>query len=65
MAIGIPAAIGGASYIQSQLFGLKPADASTLVFACLLLTRWPCWRAICRRIAPRWWTPWRPFAMSD
>jgi ABC-type antimicrobial peptide transport system permease subunit len=38
MAIGIPAAIGGARYIQSQLFGLKPADAITLVFASLLLT---------------------------
>jgi predicted permease len=38
MAIGIPAAIGGARYIQSQLFGLQPADAITLVFASLLLT---------------------------
>ena len=37
MAIGIPAAIGGARYIQSQLFGLKPADAITLMFASLLL----------------------------
>jgi len=38
MAIGIPAAIGGAGYIRSQLFGLKPADAIPLVFASLLLT---------------------------
>ncbi len=39
MAIGVPAAIGSArAYIQSQLYGLKPADAVTLVFASLLLT---------------------------
>jgi predicted permease len=38
MAIGIPAAIGGARYIQSELFGLKPADAITLVFASLMLS---------------------------
>jgi ABC-type antimicrobial peptide transport system permease subunit len=38
MAIGIPAAIGGARYIQSELYGLKPADAVSLVSASLLLT---------------------------
>jgi len=38
MAVGIPAAIRDARYIQSQLFGLKPADATTLVFASLLMT---------------------------
>ena len=38
MAIGIPTAIAGGRYIQSQLFGLKPADAVTLVLASFLLS---------------------------
>jgi hypothetical protein len=37
MAIGVPAAIAGARYIRSQLFGLRPADPLTLTLACLAL----------------------------
>jgi predicted permease len=37
MLIGVPAAIAGGRYVQSQLFGLQPADPLTLALACLLL----------------------------
>jgi len=37
MAIGVPAAVAGGRYVESQLFGLKPADPLTLAFACLAL----------------------------
>jgi predicted permease len=37
MALGVPAAIAGGRYVQSQLFGLKAADPLTLALACLAL----------------------------
>ena len=37
MAIGVPAAITGARYVRSQLFGLRPEDPLTLAVACLVL----------------------------
>ena len=41
MAISVPAAIAGARYIRSQLFGLRPADPLTLALACLALAPLP------------------------
>ena len=38
MAIGVPAALGAAKLISSQLFGLNPSDPVTLVTAVVLLT---------------------------
>jgi ABC-type antimicrobial peptide transport system permease subunit len=38
MAIGVPAALGAAKLISSQLFGLNPSDPVTLVIAVVLLT---------------------------
>jgi predicted permease len=37
IAIGVPAAMAGARYIRSQLFGLRPEDPLTLALACLAL----------------------------
>ena len=37
MALGIPAAIAGGRYVESQLFGLKAADPLTLALACLAM----------------------------
>jgi predicted permease len=37
MAIGVPAAMAGARYVRSELFGLRPADPLTLALACLAL----------------------------
>jgi len=37
MAIGVPAAMAGARYVRSELFGLGPADPLTLALACLAL----------------------------
>ena len=38
MAIGVPAALGAAKLISSQLFGLNPSDPVTLLTAVVLLT---------------------------
>jgi len=38
MAIGVPAALGAARLISSQLFGLNPSDPVTLLIAIVLLT---------------------------
>ena len=38
MAIGVPAALGAAKLISSQLFGLNPSDPVTLLTAAFLLT---------------------------
>ena len=38
MAIGVPAALGAAKLISSQLFGLNPSDPATLVIAIVFLT---------------------------
>ena len=33
LAIGIPAAMGLSRFVQAQLYGIKPADALTMVMA--------------------------------
>ena len=38
IAVGVPAALGAAKLISSQLFGLKPSDPVTLLTAVVLLT---------------------------
>ena len=38
MAIGVPAALGAAKLISSQLFGLNPSDPATLLIAVVFLT---------------------------
>jgi len=38
MGIGVPAALGAARLISSQLFGLNPSDPATLVIALVFLT---------------------------